>query len=532
LAVEKTTIEAVRVMGSDGIGIEYRWDPDTWYLIRDDCPYLDFLIRGFPARARVEKEAESLQLLADSAPDGAKWQRWNLETDLARHRRLGEASLALKVPKNCTLRSYVIPTLLLSFPDVVAMVEDIEAELGVVAAWDMITERPERSWSRPRNDGRAATAQDLIRLVDEELRCAHAVRHDPFKELGPQSRRGLPLAENAVVSHWAMRRGGQLRRSADAVARDLNSVRSQEAKNNPSGRQTKIADELKRLVSLERELADLRGSLARIVNDLELMTVVYPSPLLQRDYRLRQLLRAFAPRFSETLSAVESSRSHYPPVLLNALWELWGAVWLAKEFRRLGFKGACSKEGADVLKSCSWRFEREDVVLVLDYEPTPVLVDHERLPPPHDRELPALEWAAQNQELDVDRPFFGSELSCSPDYTLRITTPRGKFLIVGDACLASPKHHGGKGPDKTGTKLHTVEHYRQTLGWAIDGQVVRCHPMGGFVVFPSPATAWTNFQQVPRVRDCTLLCPSPRGDPEASRRLANLLIVVAPEICQ
>jgi len=60
LAVEKTTIEAVRVMGSDGIGIEYRWDPDTWYLIRDDCPYLDFLIRGFPARARVEKEAESL----------------------------------------------------------------------------------------------------------------------------------------------------------------------------------------------------------------------------------------------------------------------------------------------------------------------------------------------------------------------------------------------------------------------------------------------------------------------------------------
>jgi hypothetical protein len=142
-----------------------------------------------------------------------------------------------------------------------------------------------------------------------------------LRNWGPQSRRGLPLAENAVVSHWAMRRGGQLRRSADAVARDLNSVRSQEAKNNPSGRQTKIADELKRLVSLERELADLRGSLARLVNDLELMTVVYPSPLLQRDYCLRQLLRAFAPRFSETLSAVESSRSHYPPVLLRARQE-------------------------------------------------------------------------------------------------------------------------------------------------------------------------------------------------------------------
>jgi hypothetical protein len=56
------------------------------------------------------------------------------------------------------------------------------------------------------------------------------------------------------------------------------------------------------------------------------------------------------------------------------------------------------------------------------------------------------------------------------------------------------------------------------------GAKVICHG------FPSPATAWTDFEQLRGVRDCALLCPSPRGDREARRRLANLLIVVAPEI--
>jgi hypothetical protein len=328
-----------------------------------------------------------------------------------------------------------------------------------------------------------------------------------------------------------MRRHGQLRDAADLVATQLELFRLKGARKNPSGRQKKIADEIERLTSIEQNLGDLREALGNIVRDGELMTVVYPSPLFQRDHRLRRLLQAFAPPFSESLSPVESLRSQYPPVFLNGLWELWGAVWLATEFRLLGFAGGCSTDGTDVVKSCSWRFQRGDVVLELDYESGPVLVDHERLPLPHERDVPALEWAARNQDVDVDRPFFGSEPRCSPDYTLRITTPNGRSLMVGDACLASPKHHG-KGQDKRGAKPLTVEHYRRTIGWAIDGQVVRCHPMGGFVVFPSPATAWTDFEQLPGARDCTLLCPSPRGDPEARHRLAKLLIAVAPEVRQ
>lgn len=124
MAIANPTIEAVRVTGSDGIAVEYPWDPHARYLIRDDCPYLD--IRTSRLRAQV-KDGKQLPLSSDDAA----WQRWDLETDLAWQRRLGEVNLPLKVPKHHTLRCYIIPTMLLSYPDVIAMVEDIEAELGV-----------------------------------------------------------------------------------------------------------------------------------------------------------------------------------------------------------------------------------------------------------------------------------------------------------------------------------------------------------------------------------------------------------------
>ena len=95
--------------------------------------------------------------------------------------------------------------------------------------------------------------------------------------------------------------------------------------------------------------------------------------------------------------------------------------------------------------------------------------------------------------------------------------------MVGDACLASPEHHG-----KGRTKPETVEHYRRTIGWAVDGGVVRCHPMGGFVIFPPPSSAWTAFEALQGVRDCTLFCPSPKGENGAAERFANLLNAVLP----
>src|SRR5688500_14655886 len=102
MAVARTTIESIRVTASDGATAEFALSPDTWYLVRDDQPFLDILVRGFPIQAastdtldRVDRDEEESSVAReralvpspDTAGDGAQWQRWNLEADLARRRR-------------------------------------------------------------------------------------------------------------------------------------------------------------------------------------------------------------------------------------------------------------------------------------------------------------------------------------------------------------------------------------------------------------------------------------------------------------
>ncbi|SEM44613.1 hypothetical protein SAMN04515666_111173 [Bosea lupini] len=524
MAVKSAIIETVRVWGADGVGMKYPWKAGVWYLIRDDYPYLDILTRGSQAYSKGDIKLEPRD---EASEEGTQWQRWNLEPELARKRRLGEISLALNLPKDCTLRCYVVPSSLLSYRDVVTMVEDIEEELGFAAAWDMLAERPERSWSRHGGHLRSNMPAEAIRVVEEEFLAALAIRRDPFTEPGPRSRIHSPLAENAIVSHWAARRSGQLRDVIETTSSKLKQQLAKSDRNSPLKRQERIDAAVARLTTIMQRLVELRSVLARLVVDIELGTSVYPSPLFQRDHRLRLLLRVFAPPTSQALSEIESPRSHYPPVFLNDLWEIWGAVWIVKELRRLGFSGFCSTASAGLARGCSWRLSRGDIVLELDFEPEPVLVDFANIPPVHERNVPALEWAARHQEIDSQFPFLGTEEKCSPDYLLRITTPARNTLLVGDACLASAKHHGKKTAD---AKPYAVERYRRTIGWSVEDRVVRCHPLGGFVVFPSPASAWAAFERLPGASDCTLLCPSPNGDPEASRRLEAILIAVAPEI--
>ncbi len=88
VAVEVSVIEAVRLTGADGVSVEYPWDPSAWYLVRDDHAYLDVLMKGRNAQA---KGATKLEPREEGEEDGQRWQRWNLEAELARQRRLGRS---------------------------------------------------------------------------------------------------------------------------------------------------------------------------------------------------------------------------------------------------------------------------------------------------------------------------------------------------------------------------------------------------------------------------------------------------------
>ncbi|WP_342738443.1 hypothetical protein [Bradyrhizobium sp. B117] len=52
--------------------------------------------------------------------------------------------------------------------------------------------------------------------------------------------------------------------------------------------------------------------------------------------------------------------------------------------------------------------------------------------------------------------------------------------------------------------------------------------MGGFVLFPTRASDWTDFERMPGAGDITLLCPNPHDDVDAGRRFAKILALVAP----
>jgi hypothetical protein len=519
VAVARTTIEAVRVTNADGTSFVHPWNPDLWYQIRDDHPHLDILTRGFPAQF-IDDDATMITL-AEPCAEGSQWQRWDMSEVLSRHRRVGEMTAALKVPKSAILRCYVIPAALLSYGDVIAMAEDVEAELDPAGTWDVLAKLPDRTWSNPRDALRSGMPTELIRLVEEEMRAAASIRRDPFTELAPRSRLGVPLAENAIVSQWAARRTTQLSDQLKSIEPNLVSATARADRVNPLERQKNLDKEATRLRSITLRIGELKASLSGMIRAEELGAQVHPGPLLQRDHRLRLLLRAFVAPPLDAMTDTESARSHYPPTFLNNLWELWGVVWIVKELRRLGFSGCCSHEGVEAIERCQWHLTRGSFIVEVDFEAEPALVDYNRLPPVQDRIIPVLEWAAGNQDLDVERPFIGMEEKCSPDYLIRITSPDGRALLVGDACLASPEHHGKR--SKSDSKPYTVEQYRRTIGWAIGDQVTRCHPMGGFVIFPPPTDRWSELETLPGASDCMLLCPSPQGSVEASRRFELLL---------
>lgn len=521
-------IKAVRVWGTDGTAVEHVWDPAKWYLIRDDQPFLEILTQGHPAAFKDKNKKFKLE----HCEGDMRWQRWDLSEELSRGRRLGEISADLKVPKDCTLRCYVIPAALLSYRDVLTMVEDVEAELGVAVAWDVSSDSIEngRSWSNPLIKSRSMLPVETLDEIEAEILSAASIRRNPFMELGPRSKLDSPLPENALVSRWAMRRSGQLCELIDAFEANLKVERAHAALNNPEGRQDKIDSEILRLESFLKRSADLRDLLAQYVKDFEIGVPIQLSPLFQRDHRLRLLLRAFAPNQSEAIAESQSVRSSYPPIVLNHLWEMWGIVWIAKQLRQLGFSGICSLGSIKSVKRFSWHLENDGVTIKLDFEAEPALVDYEHMPPVHERALPALEWAARHQKkINSDRPFLGSEVKCSPDYLIRIITSTTRVLLVGDAALATPQYHK-KLITQMDTKPQIVERYRRTVGWVAGDQIVRCHPMGAFVIFPPPAYEWSELETITQARDCMLLCPGPLDDAEASARLKTLLVSIVPEL--
>lgn len=528
MAVIDEIIDMVRYYNEDGDFIEKPWDPNASYEVRDDdaCLYFRTTVEiARPATSEKGTYQGFIEQIPDSTVIGKYWQKWDFKKDISAKRRHGEISLRLDCPRNYILRCYVIPVQLLNLRQVSEMLSEIENELGPEVAWDTLGSGRDRSWSKTLVGATSTIPAELIKNVKEEIQVARWIRRMPFEELASPSLEDSILAENAFVSHWATRRYAQVHDLVEVVVCALNCAEARRRRPNPQGRLSKVIQEADRLSKLMDDLNSLKNQLPHFVKEAELATPMYFSPLFQRDHRLRCLLRSYARVDRETASAEASQRSLYPLRFLNDLWELWGAVWLVQQLRRLGFEGMPTVEWVSSVTRCSWSLTKGEILIELDFEAHPALADYPSIPPVYDREGSFIDWLAANQELDIKRPYFGLEGTCSPDYLIRVTTPQQKQLIVGDASLASAAHHSSGS-----SKLNKVEKYRKTIIWSADGVPIGCHFLGGFVIYPPPTSVWSELECPAGAPDCTILCPQPGGDCEANDRFTLMLTRVVPEI--
>lgn len=494
---------------------------DVLYPVSDDKAVIEIRCSG---SAAPQLEASGKEGVGQFETAGEGWWRLDLgKQHLAENRRLGRLVLRFKVPKATELRLYVIPERLLRPVDVQRMVTQVEAEIRRPVTWRRADPLNGAAWSAPQGSVDVIPGERLDRVV-QELTTALQVRRHPFVE--PAWRYELP--ENAIVSHWATRRLRDLSRWREDVLSSLRVVTARIIERKSAGREQELRTAQAALSLLLLRTEGLRGRVGGMVREWDLGLPIPTGPLVQRDHRLRRLLRAFVPEQSLRLCEAPADLSTYPPVLLNHLFELWGAVWIVGVLREEGFEGAAECWGGDQVRGVTWRLTRGDDRVTLYFEPEPVLLDLAQTPPAHERQLPAVQWAAEQLRLDAERSFYSSRTQHTPDYILSIESAGRRVLLVGDASLADPQYQEGR-------KLKTVAQYAESIWWRPEpGVHVPVNALGGFVLLPGPHKHWTELEQTDKARDVTVLAPEVDGaESTANNRLRALILrFVAPRVAR
>lgn len=509
-------IHRVRITTADNVQEILPFSPDECYVITDRHPFLEFEVEGPPLIApRTERSSHSFERVPST--NGIYWQKWLLGSTLSADRRMGRFELPLQAPTGLVLQCYVVPAKLLDVADLWSMSEDVERELDYPAAWDPVPSSRVRSYVKEGRTAPRSRMADLLNTVRHELASARSLRREPPYEPGCRGLVSVP--EVALVSQWALRRGAALAQMETRLAEQIATLHGRRAEHSP---QKRLNDYIQALDERERQLAELRSlrpQVMHLIDRDELYVPIPLGPIVQRDHRMRGLLVAFSPPISKVVSEQVSAWSHYPPVSLNDLFECWGSVWIIDQLRRLGFAGQADLAlGIDELDGCSWTLRRGPFEVVLDYEPHPAQLDFGALPSIEEREVTAVEWAITRQYTTPERPLFGSEKRCSPDYVLRIRGPGGVALAIGDACLADPGHH-----QEDDAKAHVLKEYRRTILWRADGRIIRCDPFGAFVLLPGPAAGWANLESRLRRLDVWHFYPQPRAADPACPRFAQFI---------
>lgn len=496
------------------------------HTLLDSWPRVQVLIDGpdEPRLAGKSRAFQKLQFEDISAELGPGWFELKLGGHLADQRRTGRMELRFSVP-SATILLYVVPTKLIDQRSFRLMCRDAEDALGRVLAW-----RSNDVFSGSDYASRALVPGSLLeeRLdrVEKEALLAAAIRRNPLVEraladpgaLAGTAEAGF-LPENALVTRWASRRFRDLQawqKDLDDEVRTLTS----ELEHRPPKRQTDFRDLLSRTRGRRERLERIARRVASLVRPWEQGVPTPVGPLVQRDHRLRALTAAFAPQTTLRPDESASQLSHYPPHLLNDVFELWCAVWILRILEQSGFRGTPRLRGTSTIQGICWRLTREhfgeEEEVWLHYEPNPMHLSFADTPPAHERDLPAEQWQLRELNLPQDRPVYGTTTGCSPDFILRIRAGGRRSLLIGDASLADPQY-------QTKRKPEAVASYLSKLRWLDGADIVRPDPMGGFLLLHGAPSQWEHLEGITKARDLTILALTRNSDVEAQRRFRRIL---------
>lgn len=503
------------------------------YSIDDETPWLAVGFTEKPAAKFAETARQGrMERFRDGPPDGLHWWKWfpiaEDDADIGRLRRYGYYQARLHQPVQLGLQCYVWPRRFCDAASYQAMLRAIEDEFGRPIEWER-TDVPIRTSVLPRAG--QPTDAELVQTIGSELAAVHALeRTGALAQLAEPADDSPPEAR--LVRMWAWRRladlvGLRARLAAVVSAHEAASTDSNQKR--AHRRRVRAGTARDDHTAATAVLAQVSRLAVRHGDSSGFLL----SPAMQRDHRLRRLVRAFAPATREHWAPVLTrSVSTHPPLKASEVFELWGVARIVRALGVLGWVVTARRYGGAAIGGTSTAVERHGVELArhglrldLEFNPGIEHVGCADAPPMHVRQQPLLEWAHANL-VASDGLFATADLT--PDYAMRMWSADGRpmALAIGDATLSDPRHVADpEAPNERGrTKADKLITYRERIGWRAGGRLLRCLPACTFMILPGPASRWQDVGALQEA-DCVALCPDPAValDSDLEQRLEGLL---------
>lgn len=426
-------------------------------------------------------------------------------------RRYGDFQIAIDAPVVVRLTCVVWPAKFFGPNDYQRMLGEIRAEFGWSIEWDDTSDTVR---SRIEEVPGPARFADELDDVEYELR---ARRHWLSHRLDEELDDAAPTPEERLIASWALRRATtlaamvvQLRRFVTELAQPAGGARRV-----PLDHRERFAALLGRAESLSCQMQCLAEGHHRHLGPFAL------SPAMQRDHRLRRLVRSFAQTSEERwASLVTPALSTAPPLKASHVFELWCAARVVSVLVTLGWtvrarsvRRSQPDGGAPVHSRVELDFGGDS--LVVEFQPAIFVPTTEDMDDLHQRARSGVDVLGALHDTD-GLISYGTE---TPDLVLMLSKGDGRrSFAIGDAALSDPERGGAS------DKFEKMIVYRDRIAWRIDGRVIRCAVTGTFVMLPGPVTRWARALRGKAIDSIVVFpAPGPQPDTEVMARVAALV---------